>query len=54
MFRSVGRQTYSRKRSEPILSLGKEHRDSRQKTGLFPQHMSKQATKIRIEHPKFY
>jgi len=45
----------SAKTSEPVISIGKAKRDKESKIkGMFPVHMSKQPTKIRIEHPSIY
>lgn len=53
LFRSVGNQIMTQKKSEPILSMGKAGREKDKKLGMFPSMMSKQPTKIRIDHPKF-
>ena len=53
--RSCNTQIESRKRSEPIVAIGKSTRDKESKTrGIYACHMSKQPTRIRIEHPKIY
>jgi hypothetical protein len=54
LYSSVGAQIMSMKTSEPQLSLGKSNRDKDRKLGMFPAMMSKQATKVRIDHPKIY
>jgi hypothetical protein len=41
-----------RKKSEPQISLGKSTREKTIKVGMFANMMSKQPTRIRIEHPK--
>jgi hypothetical protein len=41
------------KKSEPKISFGKSDRNKQAKVGLFPSTMSKQPTRVRIEHPKF-
>ncbi len=38
----------------PKHTVGKANRDTVRKIGIFPAHMSKQPTRIRIEHPKIY
>jgi hypothetical protein len=50
---SVGDQHYSRKITEPKVSFGKATREKTKKLGMFPTMMSKQPTRVRIEHPKF-
>jgi len=42
----------TQKKSEPQLSLGKSTREKTKKVGMFPSMMSKQPTKVIIEHPK--
>jgi Sperm-tail PG-rich repeat len=49
---SVGDQAVSRKKTEPKIKMGKSTRDTDKKLGMFPSMMSKQPTRIRIEHPK--
>jgi hypothetical protein len=42
----------SHKKSEPIVNVGKSDREKHKKLGMFPSMMSKQPTKIRLDHPK--
>ncbi len=49
---SVGNQAMSRKKTEPMVKMGKSTRDTVKKLGMFPTMMSKQPTRVRIEHPK--
>jgi len=49
---SVGDQAMSKKTTEPKIKIGKSTRESTKKLGMFPSTMSKQPTRIRIEHPK--
>jgi hypothetical protein len=51
-FRSVGNQIMTQKKTEPQINVGKSTRESDRKLGMFPSTMSKQPTRIRIEHPK--
>lgn len=44
----------SKKKSEPQVNFGHAKRDIGRKLGMFASTMSKQPTKIRIEHPKIY
>lgn len=54
-YKSCDTQIDSRKKSETKVSFGKSTRDKEEKTrGIYPAHMSKQPTKIRLPHPKFY
>ena len=50
---SVGVQKMSKKATEPRAKIGKATRDKVKKLGFFPTMMSKQPTRVRIEHPKF-
>lgn len=50
---SVGDQHQSKKNTEPRVKIGKATRDKTKKLGMFASMMSKQPTRIRIEHPKF-
>jgi hypothetical protein len=43
-------QMTSNKKTEPIYHIGKAERNS--KNGIFPVHMSKSPTRIRIDHPR--
>lgn len=43
----------SKKKSETKVNFGKADRDKDKKLGMFPSMMSKQPTKIHIDHPKF-
>ena len=49
---SVGDQTLSKKTTEPRVKIGKATREKVKKLGMFPSMMSKQPTRIRIDHPK--
>ena len=40
------------KKSEPKISFGKANRNKQSKVGMFPTSMSKQPSRVRIEHPK--
>ncbi len=50
---SVGVQKTSKKTTEPRVKFGKTTREKAKKLGMFPTMMSKQPTRIRIDHPKF-
>jgi hypothetical protein len=52
LYSSVGAQIMSKKTTEPQVSLGKASRDKDRKLGMFPSMMSKQPTRVRIDHPK--
>lgn len=49
----VGVQKTSKKTTEPRATFGKTSRDKAKKLGMFPTMMSKQPTRVRIDHPKF-
>lgn len=49
---SVGDQHQSKKITEPRVKIGKATRDKTKKLGMFPTMMSKQPTRVRIDHPK--
>jgi len=51
LYSSQGMQIDSRKSSSPRSSFNISDKDKSLKLGMFPQHMSKMPTKIRIEHP---
>ena len=53
IFSSCNSQVYSMKRSEPKISFGKADKEKHKKTGMFPSTMSKQPSKVKIEHPIF-
>ncbi len=49
---SVGGQAESKRKTEPIVNVGKSTRDTNKKLGMFTSMMSKQPTRVRIDHPK--
>ena len=51
---SLGNQQNSNKLTEPKIRMGKSTRETVKKLGVFPSMMSKQATRVRIDHPKLY
>lgn len=53
MYHSCGNQVMSKKRTEPIINVGKSTRDREKKRGTFQSMMERQPTRIRIQMPKF-
>ena len=50
---SVGDQQLSKKITEPRVKIGNATREKAKKLGMFPTMMSKQPTRVRIDHPIF-
>lgn len=50
---SVGQQVMNKKRTEPIINLGKSTRDREKKRGVFNAMMERRPQSVRIQMPKF-